>query len=316
MQPPATRIAFLLIDNYSLMAFASAMEPFRQANRLAGRQLYEWWVCSISGESVQCSANIRTDAEYSIDSTPLPDLLLIISGDSKPLQNEAEVHKRLRILAGQGCWLGGLSVGSYILARAGVLDEHKCTVHWEYLESFKEQFPRLDITGELFEIDGARLTCSGGSACMDLMLNYIAANHGRELSRRVAEVFIHERVRDNNDQQRQPLRTRLGVSHPKLLHCLELIEQDTDVVLMQNELAEKVGLSNRQLERLFQKYLHTTPSRYCMDHRLRRARSMLRNTSRSIIDIAVACGFSSHSHFSKSYRDHFSITPNNDRLSA
>ena len=151
---------------------------------------------------------------------------------------------------------------------------------------------------------------------MDLMLHYIADQHGRDLSRRVADVFIHERLRDHQDVQRLPLRTRLGVSHPKLLHCLELIESDADVVLMQNQLAEEVGLSNRQLERLFQKYLNTTPSRYCMDHRLRRARSMLRNTSRSIIDIAVACGFSSHSHFSKSYREHFGQTPRSDRLSA
>ncbi len=150
---------------------------------------------------------------------------------------------------------------------------------------------------------------------MDMMLHFIAASHGQELSARVAEQFIHERVRDQNDHQRLPLRTRLGVNHPKLLNCLELIENDTDSTLLQRELADRIGLSNRQLERLFQKYLNTTPSRYCKDHRLRRARSLLKNTSRSIIEVAVACGFSSHSHFSKSYREHFGISPRGDRLS-
>lgn len=298
------------------MAFASALEPFRQANRLAEQQLYEWWVCSIEDGTVCCSAGIKTDALYTLDETPVPDLLLVVSGSSRSLEGEDNIHRRLRVLASQGCALGGLSVGSYLLARSGVLDGRRCTVHWEYLESFREEFPRLKVTGELFEIDEHRLTCSGGSACMDLVLHYIADTHGRDLSKQVAEVFIHERLRDHNDQQRLPLRTRLGVSHPKLLHCLQLIEDDSDEMPMQHELAERVGLSNRQLERLFQKYLQTTPSRYCMDHRLRRARSMLRNTSRSIIDIAVACGFSSHSHFSKSYREHFGITPRSDRLSA
>lgn len=302
-----------MIDGFSMMSFASAVEVLRQANDQAGTKLYDWFTSSVDAGAITCSAGIRIDASCDFDSAPLPDLLLVVSATSSRLENEQSLHRRLRFLASRGVRLGAVTYGAYLLARAGLLDGHRCTIHWESLEAFREAFPGLDVTGDLFEIDDNRFTCSGGTAALDMMLHFIGREHGEEFASKVADQFLHQRIRDRDEHQRMPLRVRLGISHPKLLRYIELLELDTDMTLSQRELAEEVGLSSRQLERLFQRYLNTTPSRYTMEHRLGRARSLLRNTSLSIIEVAVACGFTSHSHFSKSYREHFGTTPRDER---
>lgn len=306
-------VGFLLVDAFSMMSFASAVEALRQANRLSGQSLYEWFTCTPDGAPASCSAGIRIDAACSLDDCPAPDLLLVVSATSRPLPDEPAVHRRLRYLASRGARLGSITFGAYVLARAGLLDGHRCTLHWENVEAFREAFPALDVTGDLFEMDGDRYTCSGGTAALDMMLHVVAKEQGEDFAANVADQFLHQRIRDRDEHQRMPLRTRIGVSHPKLLRYVELLEADDEMQFTQRELAEAVGLSSRQLERLFQKYLNTTPSRYTMDYRLRRARTLLRNTSLSIIDVAVACGFTSHSHFSKSYRERFGTTPRDER---
>jgi AraC family transcriptional regulator, glycine betaine-responsive activator len=313
MTARTSTVGFLLIDSFSLMSFTCAMEVLRQSNRLASKTLYEWYVCSMGGEDVACSAGIRIESRHDFLSAPDPDLLLIVSASARPLEQEVLVHRRLRYLASRGARLGAVTFGAYVLARAGLLDGHRCTVHWENLEAFRETFPRLEVTGDLYEMDGERYTCSGGTAAMDMMLRLVALEHGEEFACTVADQFLHQRIRGRQEHQRMPLRARIGVSHPKLLRYVELLESDGDMRLSQRELAQRVGLSSRQLERLFRKYLGTTPSRYSMDHRLQRARSLLRDTSMSIIEVAVVCGFASHSHFSKSYRDRFGTTPRDER---
>jgi transcriptional regulator GlxA family with amidase domain len=308
-------IGFLLVDGFSMMSFSSAVEALRQANRLAAAPLFDWYTCTVGGGAATCSAGIRIDAAFAVDATPEPDLLLVVSATSRPIDGEQRVHRRLRYLARRGAAVGALTFGAYVLARAGLLEGHRCTVHWETLEAFREAFPTLEVSGDLFEIDGGRYTCSGGTAALDMMLHLIAHENGEAFASAVADQFLHHRVRGCEEHQRMPLRSRIGVSHPKLLRCVELLEQDTAAELSREQLAERVGLSNRQLERLFRKYLHTTPSRYTMDHRLKRARALLRDTSLSIIEVAVACGFTSHSHFSKSYRQRFGTTPRDERRS-
>ncbi len=306
-------VGFLLVDGFSMMSFASAFEALRQANRLSGQLLYDWFTCTIDGRSATCSAGVRIETAHALADCPEPDLLLVVSSTSHPLAGEEAVHRRLRHLASRGARLGAVTFGAYVLARAGLLQGRRCTLHWENLEAFREAFPALEVTGDLFEMDRDRFTCSGGTAALDMMLHYVAKDQGEEFASGVADQFLHQRIRERDEHQRMPLRTRIGVSHPKLLRYVELLEADDAMRYSQRELAEAVGLSSRQLERLFRKYLHTTPSRYTMDHRLRRARSLLRNTSLSIIDVAVACGFTSHSHFSKSYRERFGTTPRGER---
>ncbi len=310
--PAPHAVGFVLLPRFGMLAFASGVEVLRQANRLGQRELYRWQVLSPSGGDVTCSAEVPVRTLALEAPGPL-DLVMVVSGSSRPHVDEERLHAWLRRQGGRGCRLGGVSLGSYVLARAGLLDGYRCTVHWENLEPFREQFPQLQVTPEVCELDRDRLTCSGGTGALDLMLNYVAARNGGALARAVADVYILDRIREQNSPQRMPLRTRLGVSHPKLLAAITIIEQDAAPGCSKAELAARVGLSSRQLERLFRKYLKTTPRAYHLQCRLQRARNLLRQTSMEIIDVALACGFGTASHFTKTYREHYGVTPGVDR---
>ena len=218
-----------------------------------------------------------------------------------------------RRLDRQGAIVGAICTGTYVLAAAGLLNESRCTIHWENIDGLAEEFPHLEITNELFEIFDNRITCSGGTASLDMMLYLISQIHGQTLAAQVSDQFIHDRIRDPSDRQRMELRSRLGVSHPKLLTVVGLMETNLEEPMSQTELARQAALSTRQLERLFRKYLSTTPTRYYLNLRLARARHLLRQTSLSILSVALACGFVSASHFSKCYRETYGRTPRAER---
>jgi transcriptional regulator GlxA family with amidase domain len=304
---------FFLHPRFSMLAFTSAVEPLRAANRLSGRKLYEWKIISHDGRPVSSSSLIEVLPHGGLDDFEMLPNVVVVAGLSAQFFDDRKLFAWLRRLARRGCRIGALSTGSYTLAKAGLLDGYRCTIHWENLTGFREDFANLDATGELFEIDRGRFTCSGGTAALDLMLSLMALEHGRTLATQVAEQFIHERIRDTHDRQRMSLRSRLGISHPKLLKVLELMEEHLEEPLPRSDLARRTGLSTRQLERLFRKYLGRTPTRYYQELRLYRARTLLTQTSLSVLDVALACGFVSASHFSKCYREFFRCTPREER---
>jgi transcriptional regulator GlxA family with amidase domain len=219
----------------------------------------------------------------------------------------------LQLQARQGRLLGAVCTGSWALAKAGLLDGYDCSVHWECLASMQEAFPRAAITTRLFSIDRNRHTSSGGTAPMDMMLHLIGQQHGRELAAGISEMFIYERIRNEQDHQRVPLKHMLGSNQPKLQEIVALMEANLEEPIDLDELACFVDISRRQLERLFQKYLHCSPSRYYLKLRLIRARQLLKQTSMSIIEVASVCGFVSTPHFSKCYREYFGIPPRDER---
>ncbi len=314
-QPDSPEVfGFYLIPKFSMLTFTSAIEPLRCANRLAGQDLYAWRLFSEQGGPVAASNNIELLTEGDMDEPGRLDHLIVVAGLNVEKYEDKRLFAWLRRLDRTGCRVGALSTGSYILARAGLLDGYRCTIHWENLAGFQEVFSHLDITGELYEIDRNRMTCSGGTAALDMMLSIIAVEHGRDLATQVAEQFIHERIRDQRDQQRMGLRSRLGISHPKLLQVIALMEENLEEPVPRAELARRAGMSTRQLERLFRKYLSRTPTRYYLELRLYRARTLLAQTSMSVLDVALACGFVSASHFSKCYREFFNRTPREERL--
>ncbi|MBC6405695.1 MAG: GlxA family transcriptional regulator [Rhodospirillales bacterium] len=307
------RFAFLLLPEFSTMSLSCILEPLKAANRLSGRTLYEWCVVTPDGRPALSASGVRIDADRAVDALERPNLLMAIAGMRPERYGDRHVINSLRHLARQGCRLGAISTGSYLLAKAGLLEGYRCTIHWEYIVGFQEAFPGLDVTDELYEIDRNRMTCSGGTAALDLALSVIAMDHGRELATAVAEQFIHERIRDRHDPQRMSLRARIGVSHPKLLKVIELMEAALEEPLPRSDLARQTGLSSRQLERLFRKYLGRTPTRYYLELRLQKARALLKQTSMSVLDVALACGFVSASHFSKCYREYYAKTPRQER---
>lgn len=304
---------FLVAPQFSLLNFGAACDPLRAANRLTGRRLYSWHAYAMDDIRIPASIGIDIFANSLFADVERIANLIVVAGLEPRRYAQAPVLARLRRLARSGCRLGAVSTGSYILAKAGLLDGYRCTIHWESLVSFREEFPDLEVTQELYEIDRDRMTCSGGTAAMDMMLGLIALDHGRDLATAVAEQFIHGPIRDQWVPQRMDLRSRLGTAHPKLLAVVGLMEENLEYPLARADLARRVGLSTRQLERLFRGYLKRTPTRYYLELRLQRARGLLTQTAMSVLDVAMACGFVSASHFSKCYRDYFERTPRDDR---
>ena len=306
-------ISFILVPRFSMIAFASAIEALRLANRASGKELYSWSLHSSDCQPVSASNGVVLYPDGGLDAAVTADCTILCSGVDVHRENDRSLVSWLRRMDRKGADIGALCTGSYILARAGLLDGYRCTIHWESLAGFIEDFPQIEVSAELFEIDRNRFTCSGGTGAIDLMLNVIAAQHGNELAAAVADQFLHERIRDRHDHQRTSLPARLGVRHPKLLAVIELMQQNLEEPLSRGELAESAGLSTRQLERLFRKYLSRSPARYYLELRLNKARLLLLQTNMSVIDVALACGFVSASHFSKCYRDFFGRTPRKER---
>jgi transcriptional regulator GlxA family with amidase domain len=304
---------YLMLPNFSLMAFSCAVEPLLAANILAGRPLYRWTLLSVDGQPVTASNAIAVMPQASIADENHFDAVISIGGTGAERIKDPRILGYLRRIARMGTHLGAISTAPYVLAHAGLLDNRRCTLHWENVDSFREDYPEIDVSEELFEIDGPIFTCSGGTASIDLMLHLIGAQHGHELAAAVSEWFIHKQIREQGENQRMALRFRLGVSHPKLLAAIARMEDNLETPVEREEIAESVGLSTRQLERLFSKYLNATPRKYYFSLRMQRARILLRQTSMSVLDVALACGFVSASHFAKCYRDHYGHSPRTDR---
>ena len=306
-------VGFLLIPNFSMLAFASAIEPLRAANRMSGTELFSWVISSPSGQPTEASNGVVINVDGNPDVLLNCWLVFVCAGLDVKSYSDKDSLNVIRRLDRNGAIIGAICTGTYLMAAAGLLEGRRCTIHWENIDGLAEEFPLLEITNELFEIDDTRVTCSGGTASLDMILYLIGQVHGQSLAAQVSDQFIHDRIRDPSDRQRMELRSRLGVSHPKLLAVVALMEQGLEEPLSQTELAMKASLSTRQLERLFRKYLSTTPTRYYLNLRLARARHLLRQTSMSILSIALACGFVSASHFSKCYREVYGRTPRAER---
>jgi transcriptional regulator GlxA family with amidase domain len=314
MNAPAPRqIGFLLIPGFSLLSYASTVEPLRAANRLSGRPLYTWTHISALGRPVEASSGLAIAADNKVgDDCPL-DMILVCAGGNPALHRHARTLSWLRKLARGGVKIGGVSGGPYILARAGLLNGFRCTIHWEHLAAFREEFPQLDTRRTLYEIDRNRLTCAGGIAGFDMMRALIAAEHGPALATAVSEWFLQTQLRAGSGPQRMTLRERYGVTHPKLLSALQAMEDATERPLSRETLARRAKLSVRQLERLFSTHLGTTIGDLYLKIRLDRARTLVHETALPLLDIAIACGFANGSHFSRAYRARFGRSPRRDR---
>lgn len=307
------KVSFLLVPQFPLLSFTSAVEPLRSANRMSGKELYSWELLSVDGQPVESSTGIALMPDRSIADVEHVESVVVCAGIDPQLFRDKTVLGWLRNMARHGAYIGGISGGSFVLARAGLLEDYRCTIHWEYLASFTEEFPEIDVTPSLFEIDRDRFTSAGAEATLNMMLYLIAQQHGYDLSVTVAEQFSHMSIHGENEPQRMPLRQRLRISHPKLIAIIEQMEHNLEEPLSREALAESVGLSTRQMERLFEKYLSKSPAKHYLELRLRRAQLLLMQTSMSILDVSVACGFVSASHFSKSYRELFKRPPRQER---
>ncbi len=305
---------FLLIPNFTTIGFASAIEPLRIAGLAAGRPLYRTVLISSGNESVQASNGMRILTDTRFDQAPALDTLFVVGANPIPQKYDRALLNWLRRLAEQGVPLGGICTGSHLLASAGLLKGYRCTLHWENIEQVKEKFPGIIISNQLYELDRDRYTCSGGTAAMDMTLQLVSREpDGAEIASRAAELLLCDRVRNARDQQRIPLRQKIGNAQPKLSQIVAIMEANLEEPLELEELAQLNEVSVRQLERLFHKYLERTPSHYYLELRLKRARDLLLRSESQVRDIALACGFASPAHFSKCYRRVFGHSPRGER---
>lgn len=307
------RLGFLLLPEFSMMAFVAAVEPFRIANRCAGEPLYEWSLYSVDGMPVAASNGMTLLADASIGEDASEPTVFVCSGFNHERHTSAAVLQWLKWLAGQGGTLGGVDTGAFVLARAGLLEGRRVTLHWESIPAFEELFPGIETTTALYEIDGRRVTCSGGSATMDLALRFIAADHGAGLATAVSEQLIYQRIRERSDHQRMSVAARLGVHNPILVNAIEYMSVNVAQPVAVADIAAHCCISQRQLERLFAERLGTSPVGYYLQLRLTYARQLLQETDRSVLEVALACGFGSTASFSRAYRRRFGVPPSRDR---
>ncbi|WP_048646507.1 GlxA family transcriptional regulator [Nitratireductor soli] len=313
-------IVFFLIPDFTMMAFAAALEPLRMANRMAGYEAYQWRLASADGTPVRASNGVEVavgaslaDERRKMGNHERPSMVIVCGGLNIETYNDKTVFAWLREEYNRGVAIGGLCTAAHVLAAAGLLADKRCAIHWENLPGFAEKYPKANVFADLFEMEANIYTCAGGTAAMDMMLRLIGEDFDDSLINRVCEQLLTDRVRSPSDRQRLPLRARLGVQNSKVLTIIELMEANLSEPLSLVEIAQGVGLSRRQIERLFRQEMGRSPARYYLEIRLDRARHLLIQSPMPVVEVAVACGFVSASHFSKCYRELYARSPQQER---
>lgn len=307
------RYGFLIFPNFSLIALGAAIDPLRLANDVLERRAYEFVTLGLNAEPVPSSDGVRIVPDRTLDDDGEFDVVFVIGPNPIPRRGNGDVTRWLRRMVASGAAVGGIDTGSYFLARAGLLNGYRCTIHWEDREVLLEQFPGLVVTSHLIEIDRDRYTCSGGVSPLDLMTVLLSRSPGsRALAERVSDLLVAH-LRSPDEKQIVPLRHRLGAAHPQLVEALELMESNLEERLSPEEIAGYLGISRRQLERIFRGELGVSPAEKYMEIRLERARLAVLRTTRALDEIAHSTGFASTSHFIARYSEAFGRTPKTDR---
>jgi transcriptional regulator GlxA family with amidase domain len=301
--PPTLTVGFILVPEFPLMAYTAAIEPLRAANTLSGCRLYDWWHAAPGGGVVRASNGVTVLPDVQVGATAREAGRIFVCAGGNPADfDDPALSTWLRDLARRGVTMGGISGGPYILARAGLLAGRRCTLHWEHVPAFEERYPSIDVVRSLFEIHGDRITCSGGIAALDMMLNLIERDHGPGLAAGVSDWFLHNQIREGLSPQRMDLRQRFGVRDPRLLRVLEAMEGNIEAPLSREVLAGLARVSVRQLERLFRDLLGRGLHRHYLDLRLDRAHQLGRESSLSRSEIATATGFANADELSRAER--------------
>ncbi len=313
-QPPL-RIGLLLLPAFNSFALNAFIDPLRAANYLNGQPLYNWQLLSLDGPTVIASNGFSIGPTMPFDSVKDAFDFVVINASWTP---ERFQHRKLQIWlrdhASQGATLVGIDTGAFVLAFAGLLNGYRTAVHYDHMDSFWELFPDIELDERLYVFDNGRISCCGGAAALDVALEIIRLQHGMKMANRAARYIFHERLRAGDEQQLSTNHEPIGYAIPELLReAILLMEQHLVRPTPLPELARQVGISQRQLTRLFREHTGLTPKRYYLNTRLNRARSLLTQTELSIAEVADACGFKSAEHFTRMYSARFNIRPSQDR---
>ena len=308
------RYVFLLIPGFSPLGMTCAQETLSLANRFAGgsRRYYEWLLVSEDGAPVSSWNGLNVAVDAGLIDLHRNDTLIVCAGVDAAIGSSRKVLNWLRRETRKGMDFGALSSGTWTLAMAGLLAGKRVTTHWEYASAISETFADVEMQESIYTVDGRVFTCAGSASSMDLMLDRINSDYGAELATWVADQMIYTAPRSETHSQRVSMAGRMGVRHTKLVQAIEIMRDNIEDPIPPSKVASDVGMSTRQLERLFARYLNTSPKKYYLSLRLEKARNLLMQTELSLMEICVLCGFRAPSHFSKTYRKAFGVAPSRD----
>lgn len=308
------RVGFVLLDNFSLMSYASAVDALVTANLVTGKRLFSHSNYSVTQQVVASDLSVDLSADgyvHHIDTDASGrglDALIVVGGYRTPLTFDPSLLDKLKQAAGAGLLLGGLWNGSLAIASAGLLDQSACAVHPDNHALLREKFPKVRLADQSWTRSGNRLTAAGPSSTLEMMLDWISEISDEPIANAVREILAPDSL--SNTRMNASSMLQNDPSLPETLRSLiQLMRANIEEPLSSEELASCVNLSRRQVERLFQSHLGTSPSRYYFELRLTQAERLLSQTSDSITRISLACGFVSSSHFSTCFKDFFGESP-------
>jgi transcriptional regulator GlxA family with amidase domain len=310
------KVAVLALPPLSIGTLGAIIDPLIEANRLGGRRYYDVRLISLDGAPVSVSNGWKIPVDGALsENFPCSAFVIASDGQTSPVdeQESASLLGALGRLAAAGAAFGATRGGTRWLARARLLDERRVAIHWEDMPIFREQHPALIHCTSLYEVDADRFTASSSLAALDMMLYVVSQQISPQLADAIARALGVERIRPGHEKQNAPGISRVGQHPPKLSEALVVMEANIEEPLSSDEIAACVGISRRQLERLFKQGLGALPSKYYQVLRLERAHQLIVRTQKSIVQIGLSCGFSSGSHFATAYRAHFGTTPREER---
>jgi AraC family carnitine catabolism transcriptional activator len=312
---PRFTFAFVLLEKFSTFSLSSMIEPLRIANYCSGRNLYGWRLLSADGEPVQASTGITVETRQASRDDSDWDAIIICGGWNAERYKCPELFSWLQYMGRMGVILGASETGTYVLARAGLLQNYAATIHWHCHSAFKESFPATHLKDALFVIDRRRMTCAGGTAGLDMMLQDIRHRNGKELAMEVADQMLYSPPRGADVPQKEVLSRQQSTLPSALQKAIDIMERNIEKPLTIPSIASELGFSQRKLERLFNQRFGCSAVAYYRTVRLQEARVLLTHTDMSVLDICIACGFASSSYFSKSYTNQFGVRPRDHRSS-
>jgi len=305
------QVTLLLCPKFSLSAFSNITESLHLANEQLKQPAFQLTIASADGQPVSSNCNINIPCHSAALSSKPSDIMMILAGEAE-LINE-ELLQWIREQKNDNRLIVGIGAGSCILAQAGLYDHHRVTTHWRFDQSLRQASQRLKASRNLYEHDNHRISCAGGASTLDMILYMISQRLDNSISAAIADEMVYGQYRNADEQQKAPLKSRLGINQPKLLEAVELMEANVEEPLTSDDLARHVGVSRRHLERLFKRHLQSMPSQYYLEIRMEKARQLLRLTDYPILEVGQMCGFSSASYFSTAYRNYFDQTPREER---
>ena len=309
------RIGVLLIDGFSLMSYASLIEPFRAANLLSNKNLYTVTNITKDESGASSSSKLKIMGERYIDAIPVVDLLLVVAGGDPMSFSDSKIFNWLNRISRHGITIGGVSGGPVVLVKSGLMSEYRMTVHWEHAEVLEEIAHDIVLEKSLYVIDRDRMTCAGGTAPMDMVLALISSRQGAVFAQLISDWFLHTKIRPSGSSQRGKLNERVGTNNDIILSAVTLMENHLGDPLDMEQLSRLSSISSRQLNRVFKKHIKQSTMKYYRELRLNKAKNLLRNSSMKVSEIAEMTGFANPSHLTMTFSNIYRSSPTKYRAS-